>query len=153
MLVSVLLVLHILFTAIWVGGMVFAFMVLRPAVDQQPPENKLTILAAIFKRFFVYVWHAVVLMPLTGYALLMMLHNGFAGAGIHLHIMQTLWLVMTAVFLTMFFGPYKPFKKAVADEDWPTAAKHLPKIRALIFTNLILGILTIVIGSGGRYWV
>ena len=43
------------------------------------------------------------------------------------------------------------FKSAVAAKDWPTGGQALAKIRPHIFTNLILGVITVAIGAGGRY--
>lgn len=144
------IVLHVLLAVIWVGGMLFAYMVLRPAVDEMEPPHKLSLLAAIFRRFFVWVWHAVVILPATGYIMLFMVYGGFAGAGIHLHLMQGLGLVMIALFIFMFFGPYPPFRKAVAETNWPEAARHLPRIRRIIAINLVLGLITVALGAVGR---
>lgn len=150
--VSVLVVLHVLSAVIWVGGMVFAYMILRPSVDEMEPPHKLSLLAAVFRRFFLWVWHAAVILPATGYALMFMVYGGFAGSGMGIHLMQGLGLVMIALFVFMFFGPYPPFRQAVAQTDWPEAAKHLPQIRRIIGINLILGLITVTIGASSRFW-
>jgi uncharacterized membrane protein len=64
---ALLIALHALLAVLWVGGMAFAYMVLRPAVDAQEPAVKMTLLAAVFRRFFIWVWHAIVVLPITGY--------------------------------------------------------------------------------------
>lgn len=143
---------HAIFAAVWVGGMVFAYMVLRPSVDELEPPVKLALLAAVFRRFFIWVWHAVVLMPLTGYAVLFWTYGGFAGSGMHIHLMQATGWVMIAIYLSLFFGPYKRFKTAVAAENWPAAGQHLPTVRRLIAINMIIGLVTIAIGASGRFW-
>jgi len=150
--VSVLVALHALFATIWVGGLVFAFMVLRPSVDVMPAPDRLALLARIFRRFFVWIWHAVVLMPLTGYAVMFMLYGGFRGADGFIHAMQGLGWIMTIAFLALFFGPYPAFRKAVAAGDWQAAAPRLKTMRAIIAFNLVLGLLTVAIGAGGRFW-
>ncbi|MBT3359467.1 MAG: hypothetical protein HN403_07555 [Rhodospirillales bacterium] len=149
--ITALVVLHVLFAVIWVGGMVFAYMVLRPSVDEMEPPQKLSLLAAIFRRFFLWVWHAVVILPATGYALLFMVYGGFAGVGLYLHLMQGLGLVMIALFVYLFFGPYPPFRQAVAEANWPEAAKHLPGVRRIIAINLVLGLITVAVGASGRF--
>lgn len=148
---AVLMALHALGAVVWVGGMFFAYMVLRPSVDAMEPPHRLSLLAAVFRRFFIWVWHAVVVLPVTGYVVLFALYNGFAGAGGHIHLMQGLAWVMIALFVYMVFGPYPPFRRAVAAADWPQAARHLPRIRRIIGINLILGLITVVAGSAGRF--
>lgn len=149
---AVMVALHVLSAVAWVGGMAFAYLVLRPSVDAtlEAPQ-RLQLLAAIFRRFFIWVWHAVVLLPLTGYILLATAYGGFAGSRPYIHLMQGLGWVMIALFLFMFFGPYGPFRRAAAAADWPEAARHLPKVRRIIGINLVLGTLTVLVGATGRF--
>jgi uncharacterized membrane protein len=143
---------HALFAVIWVGGMVFAYAVLRPVVGGLEPPQRLTLWNGVFRRFFIWVWHAIVLLPLTGYVLLFDAFGGFGGAGLHIHLMQATGWLMIAIYLGLFFGPYKGFKKAVAIEDWPLAGRHLGAIRRIVATNAMLGLITVAIGASGRYW-
>jgi len=143
---------HAVFAVIWVGGMVFAYMVLRPAVDLFDPTVKLPLLAGVFRRFFIWVWHAVVLLPLSGYGMLFWFYGGFAGSGMHIHLMQLTGWIMIGLYLYLFFGPYKRFKAAVAIEDWTGAAVALPTVRRLIAINMVLGLVTVAIGATGRFW-
>ena len=149
---TVLHLFHAIFAVVWVGGMVFAYMVLRPSVDELDAPVKLSLLAAVFRRFFVWVWHAVVLLPLTGYGVLFQAYGGFAGSGMHIHLMQATGWVMIFIFLGLFFGPYKRFKAAVAAEDWAAAGRHLPTVRRLIAVNMLIGLATVAIGASGRFW-
>jgi uncharacterized membrane protein len=57
--------------------------------------------------------------------------------------------LMTALFLLIWFLPYRRMKAAVAAEDWPGAAKRLALIRGLVLTNLLLGLVTAVVGVAG----
>jgi uncharacterized membrane protein len=43
--------------------------------------------------------------------------------------------------------------RAIAAGDFPAAGKHLAVIRRLIGINLVLGLITIVIATGGAYWL
>jgi uncharacterized membrane protein len=149
---AVLIAVHLLAAVVWVGGMAFAYTVLRPSVDAtlEPPQ-KLAVLAAVFRRFFVWVWHAVVLLPLTGYIMLAAIGGGFAGSRPYIHLMQGLGWVMIVLFIAMVFGPYRPFRRAVAAADWPEAARHLPRVRRIIGINLVLGLITVAVGATGRF--
>lgn len=143
---------HALSAVIWVGGMVFAYAVLRPAAGGLEPPQRLALWNGVFRRFFIWVWHALVLLPLTGYVLLFDTFGGFAGAGLHIHLMQATGWLMIAIFLFLFYGPYKKFRAAVADEDWQLAGRHLGSIRRIVATNMVLGLITVAVGASGRYW-
>ena len=55
-LVTVLLTLHLLVAIIWVGGLFFIWMVLRPVLDTMDEESCLTLWVAVLLRFFHWVW-------------------------------------------------------------------------------------------------
>ena len=48
--------LHLLAAVIWVGGMFFAYMALRPATGSLEPSIRLTLWSQTLKRFFPWVW-------------------------------------------------------------------------------------------------
>ncbi len=66
---TLLYVLHLLAALAWVGGMFFAWMILRPAAVAvlQPPE-RLRLWLDVFLRFFAWVWAAVLVLPISGLA-------------------------------------------------------------------------------------
>jgi uncharacterized membrane protein len=78
--------------------------------------------------------------------------GGFRGVGLHVHVMQTTGIVMMMIFLHLFFAPWKRFRRAIAAGDLAAASKNLEQIRILVAANLILGLLTVVVGASGRYW-
>src|SRR5690606_41701563 len=73
---TILYVLHLLAALLWVGGMFFAWMILRPAAVAilQAPE-RLRLWVDVFLRFFRWVWAAVLALPASG---LILLHLRFA---------------------------------------------------------------------------
>lgn len=144
--------LHILAAVVWVGGMFFAYMALRPvAASLLEPPQRLPLWSQTFARFFPWVWAAVLLLPLTGYWMILVPFEGFANAGWHIHLMQVLGWAMIAIFLHVYFAPYRRLQRAVAASDWPAGAKHLAQIRRLVGINLILGLVTVAIATGGAY--
>lgn len=149
---AILLALHALAAVVWVGGMFFAYLVLRPAAGPLEPPQRLALWHRVFGRFFPWVWAAVAVLLASGYGLLFLVLGGFAGAGMHVHLMQTLGLVMMALFAHLFFAPWRRFGRAVAAGDWPAAGKQLDGIRRIVAINLVLGLATVAIGAGGRYW-
>ncbi len=143
--------LHILGITIWVGGMFFAYMVLRPAavtILQRP--FRLRLWNNTFKRFFPWVWLSIILVFASGYFILFSLIGGFAKAAVYIHIMHGLGIVMLLIFMHVFFAPYNKLRKAVINEGWETGAKALSQIRWLILANLSIGIITIVTATVGK---
>ncbi|MEX0614308.1 MAG: CopD family protein [Methylophaga sp.] len=147
--------LHLLASVIWVGGLFFAFMFLRPAAATMlTPEQRLPLWQNIFSRFFPWIWASIITLVITGTAMIVMLggFGGMDGVGTHVHIMLLLGILMILLFMHVFFNPYRKLKWAVAEHDWITAADALDKIRKFVRANMILGLVIIVIGSSGRYW-
>ena len=142
------LTLHQLGTIVWVGGMFFAHMALRPAAGELlDPPQRLTLMLRVFDRFFAWVWGAILLLWASGLWIFLGLYAGKAGP--HVHLMMGLAALMTLLFLFIWFVPYRRMKAAVAAKDWPGAAVRLSSIRGIIFVNLLLGLVTAVLGVAG----
>ena len=150
--ITIALALHLLTALIWVGGMFFAIMVLRLAAGELEPPVRAPLWGRVFQKFFPWVWMAVIILPLTGYWMIFAVWGGFANMPIHAHIMHGLGLIMIAVYLHLWFAPYKRFRAALAVEDIPTAGANLNQIRILVTVNLVIGLVNAVVGSTGRYW-
>jgi len=148
---SLFFTLHVLGIVLWVGGMSFAMLVLRPSLALLPAPDRLALLAGTHKRFFLIVWHAMPITLLTGYGLLFGWYGGFAGAAMHVHIMHLTGLIMAAVFVAVFFGPWKAMRVAMAAGDAPAAGAANDGIRRLVMVNLVLGLLTVVVAAWGRF--
>jgi uncharacterized membrane protein len=146
------LALHILAAAIWVGGMFFAYMVLRPSAGPLEPALRLPLWHRVFARFFPWVWVSIIALLASGYGMVFLFFGGFRGVGLHVHVMQGTGIVMILLFLHLFFGPWRRFQSAIVAGDLPTAGKNIETIRILVATNLVLGLITVVVGASGRYW-
>jgi len=139
---------HIAAVVVWVGGMFFAWMVLRPvAASQLDAATRLRLWASVFARFFPWVWASVTAVLASG--LWTFLPLGFAHTPHHWHLMLLLGLCMSALFVYVFLRPYASLKAAVAAENWPAGGKALGRIRQLVGVNLILGISTILVATAG----
>ncbi len=146
--------LHLLSVVIWIGGMFFAHMALRPvAAAQLQPPARLPFMCAVLGKFFPWVWICVLSILFSGFWMIFSVYGGFAGLALHVHIMTGLGLVMMLVFMYIYFVPYNRLVKLVRTEDWPAAGANLAKVRQLIGFNLILGLITVLISSGGTYWL
>ena len=151
MAMAIAITLHVLAAVIWVGGMFFAYMALRPATAVLEPPTRLALWVRVFKQFFSWVWLAIIVLLATGYWMIFSFFGGFAQSGLHIHIMQGLGILMMLLFLHLYFAPYRRMKSAVVSEDWSLAGKQLNQIRLIVGTNLLLGLIVIAIASGGRY--
>jgi len=146
------LALHILGAVVWVGGMFAIYMSLRPALGTLEPPQRLKLMRVTFRTFFIWVWVAILLLLASGYWMVFVTFGGFAGARMHVHLMQGIGWVMILLFVWLFHDPWLKLKRAVDAQDWPTAGANLNRIRQIIAINLPLGLLVVVIGASGRYW-
>ncbi|HIG78924.1 MAG TPA: hypothetical protein EYQ47_02805 [Cycloclasticus sp.] len=144
--------LHVLSAVIWVGGMFFAYLILRPiaAVQFEPPQ-RLTLWSNVFSKFFPWVWAAVVLLLGTGFWLVFNKFGGMQNVGAHIHVMMSMGIIMSLIFMHLFFAPSRRLTQAVIEHNWEVAGKNLAQIRMLIGINLILGLTIVVVATAGRY--
>ena len=143
--------LHILAACIWVGGMFFAYVCLRPvAADILELPARLTLWRGVFERFFKWVGLAIVALIISGHFMIAM-YGGMKVVGIHVHIMLLLGYIMFGIFGHVFFAPFKRLKAAVDNQDWPAGAAQLNTIRKMVGINLVIGLITIAVASAGRF--
>lgn len=147
---ALLLFLHILAAAFWVGGMALMHFGVRPAaVATLEPPQRLPFLAATLTRFFVGVSAAIVVLLATGFGMVW-LAGGFANVRWNVHAMLAIGLVMMAIYLHIRFAPFPRLRKAVAARAWPVAAANLDVIRKLVGLNLLLGVSVFALAIVGR---
>ena len=150
---GIYLSLHLLSIILWVGGMFFAHMILRPAaVAELEPPLRLALWRHVFNRFFPWVWVAIVIAPLTG-ILLVAPFGGFSNAPMYVHLMTLVGSLMIVIFLYVYFVPFSGLKHFLDEQDIPAAAKQLNRIRSLVGTNILLGIITVAIATVGKYYL
>ncbi len=135
-LTALLLMLHILGATVWVGGMFAAYVCLRPAAGNLDGPQRLTLWRNFFAKFFIWVWVSVLLLLISGYWMLA----------------TTFGVLMVALFVGLFHGPWLKFKRAVDAQEFPAAAVQLNRIRQIIMINMPLGLLVVAIGGTGRFW-
>jgi uncharacterized membrane protein len=143
---------HLLAALIWVGGMFFAYVVLRPAaVEVLEPPQRLRLWDVVFRRFFVWVWGSVATLLVSG-LYLVYLYGGIAHVARHIHLMLAMGLAMMVIYGYVFFACYVPFSLLVGKQSWKEAGEMLVKIRKLIAVNLTLGMLTVCVAVLGIAW-
>ncbi len=148
---SLMKLIHLLGIVVWVGGMFFAYVVLRPSAAEilQPPE-RLRLWDKVFSLFFNWVWLAVFLILASGFYMIYMF-GGFSNLPLYINLMLLMGIVMTLIFAYVFFRCYVQFKHFVSQQEWPNAAAMLASIRKLVGLNLIIGLLTVAVATVGRH--
>ena len=143
---------HVVGVVIWVGGMFFSWMCLRPvaAVSLEPP-TRLKLWVDVFARFFPWVWGCVSSILISG--LVTLIAIGMKQAPLHWHVMLLSGLIMSAIFVYVFVAPYAHLKAAVNAQNWAAGATALAKIRQLIGINLLLGFATMAVALLGSLFI
>ena len=144
--------LHALAAVVWVGGMFFAYVLLRPSVGELAAGDRLRLWQRGLGRFFPWVIGCIAVLLLTGYHMLFAGFGGFADAGLHVHVMQLTGWLMFLLFFHLYFAPWRRFRQAVGAAELEGAAARLGQIRVIVAVNLALGLLTVAVGASGRHW-
>ncbi|MCV2368103.1 CopD family protein [Roseateles oligotrophus] len=146
---AVLLGLHLLAVALWVGGMATVLLAVRPAALQvlEAPPLRLQMLTATLARFFNLVQIAITVLLATGLLMLTLL-----GGRAHwtAHAMLGLGLLMMGLFAHIRWALFPRLQRAVAEQAWPAAGAAMNAIRPWVGFNLGLGCAVVLIAVLGR---
>jgi uncharacterized membrane protein len=144
---NLLVLIHLLAVIVWIGGMFFAHYCLRPvAAEQLAPPQRLPLMATVLGRFFRFVTIALVFLWVSG--IVRFVQTG-AGMPWNWHAMSGIAAAMTIIFGVIVLRFYSRLQNAVAAQDWPAGGKAMDKIRTLVMTNLMLGVLTVAVALLG----
>lgn len=136
---AVALWVHLLGIVVWIGGMFFAQVALRPSVNALPPAERLPLLAAVMGRFLRWAGVAIVLIFASGGAMIGV-NGGAAALTFAVRVMAAIAVAMTLVYLYIVARPFPALRRGVAAGDWAAAGAAMAVIRLLILINLELGI-------------
>lgn len=142
------LFLHLLGVVVWVGGMFFALMCLRPATGELSPQQRLPLWEAAFSRFFTWVGVAIVLILLSGGH--MMMGMGGMHARWQVHAMAGIGVVMMLAYGHIRFAMFPRLQRAVQSQSWPDGARVVNGIRRIVILNLVLGVVVIGLAASLR---
>ncbi|HEV2110690.1 MAG TPA: CopD family protein [Gammaproteobacteria bacterium] len=148
---AVAITLHVLAAVIWVGGMFFGFLAVRPALGDLETKIRARIWVGIFRRFFPWVWGSIVTLLASGFYLAKDSFDGIARAPLFVHVMMGLGILMMLLFGHLYFAPYKRLQRAVAAGDDALAAKSMGQIRIGMAVNLILGLVVVLVAMLGSF--
>ena len=144
--------LHAVAATLWIGGIFFAFIALRPAAQEVlQPRERLHLWRVAYGKFFRLVWLLITILIATGYYQLFFRFAGFANSQPYLHLMHTIGLIMVVIFCYLYFSLYFSLCRLVDTEDISAAADTLKKMRPVMATNLFLGIVITAVGVCGPF--
>ncbi|GAB3625590.1 membrane protein [Pandoraea terrae] len=143
------LMLHVLGVVVWVGGMFFAYVCLRPAVGELSPQQRLPLWEAALSRFLTWVGVAIVVILLSG-GQMMMMGQGGLHARWPVHAMAGIGVVMMLVYGHIRFALFPRLQRAVQAQSWPDGARAVNGVRRLVALNLALGVIVIGLASSLR---
>jgi uncharacterized membrane protein len=136
--------LHVMGVVVWVGGMFFAHVALRPSAAALAPPQRLPLLAATLSRFVA--WAAVAIVAIVGSgAVMIAIGGGFGAAPWHVHAMTAAGLAMVAIYAFLVAVPLRALRAGVAAGDWPRAGAAMQRVRHLVAVNLALGLAVIAV--------
>jgi uncharacterized membrane protein len=132
---------HLLCVVLWVGGMAFLLLTLRPSVGAIDPAARLVLQGAVYRRFFRTLWQVMPMAIVSG-LLLLILSYGHQALPWPVMVMQTGGVLMAAIFIGMVLVPNKRFQAKLA-AGRATAEDAVP-IRRLIWLSLGIGTIILV---------
>ena len=147
---AILLFIHLLCAAFWVGGMATMHFAVRPAaVTTLEPPLRLRTMTAALRRFFVGVDAAITLLFVSGVTMIL-LTSGFRTLHWRIEVMMSIAIVMAGIYFYIRASVFKALRRAVEESAWPVAAARLNTVRKLVSLNLALGVVVFAVAVVGR---
>lgn len=142
--------LHLVAGIVWMGGMTFMLLALRPAtLVALEPQVRAQLMLQVWRRFFAVVLVAIAVLFTTGshlYTVLFKASKAATGAGsvpLGWNLMLGIGLLMMLIFFHIYMAGFGKFKRALAAQAWPAVGAAAAQIHALVVTNFVLGWLAI----------
>jgi uncharacterized membrane protein len=138
--------LHLAAAILWLGGMGFMLLALRPSLAAvEAPPQRLKLLAAVLHRFFFLVWIAIATLLVSG--AYMYGDAASQAAPLGWHLMSAIGVFMVLIYSYLYFAPYRRLLGALSASDWPAAAGQSALIARLVSVNFALGWLAVAVVS------
>ncbi|HUR88090.1 MAG TPA: hypothetical protein VMZ74_03295 [Ramlibacter sp.] len=132
---DVMLFLHLAAAILWMGGMAFMLLALRPSLTLVDPPQRVALMTSVLQRFFAVVAISIAVLLATG----ALLFADAAAVPRGWQAMALIGVLMMLVFGYIFLTPWRRFKLAGAASNWPAAGAAAAQIALLAQVNLGLG--------------
>ncbi|WP_222547138.1 hypothetical protein [Asaia lannensis] len=140
---SLVLALHLLCMAYWIGGGIYAVIVSRSTVALLEPAQRQNVQMQLIARYFRALLHIVPTALVTGWLLVIHM-GGFGVMSLPINIMQGLALIMALLFLSAYFGPFQSLRRAIRPQP-----VLFDKVRKRVMLMVGVGILTVIAAAMG----
>jgi len=134
--------LHYVATVMWIGGMAFNLLVLRPSMTVIDQNQRLILGTTVLKRFIIFAWLSIIVLILTGISI--------ASSRIAFEdIFSTTYgiVLLSKHFVTLIMVLIVAWISFVLSAKLSSFAPKPETIVLLVKTNLSLGILVLLLTS------
>lgn len=151
MLNALAIIFHLVAINIWVGGMFFIIIVLGKVVSTLEEPTQQAFWQHTLKRFFFWVWLAVIGLLGTGIGMILYRFGGFANTPWYILAMAGLGISMATIFFVIYFIFYRNFKREFNAGNIEGSRYQLRMIRRLGIVNMVLGFCVVIVIGGSPY--
>jgi uncharacterized membrane protein len=151
MLNALAIIFHLVAINIWVGGMFFIIIVLGKVVSTLEVPAQHAFWQHTLKRFFFWVWLAVIGLLGTGTGMILYRFSGVANTPWYIIAMASLGISMVVIFMVIYFVFYKNFEREFNAGNIESSRYQLRIIRRLGIVNMVLGFCIVVVIGGSPY--
>lgn len=152
MLNAIAIIFHLVAINIWVGGMFFIIMVLGKVVSTLEVTEQQAFWQHTLKRFFFWVWLAVVGLLGTGIGMIFYRFGDLANTPWYIFVMASLGISMVVIFIVIYFVFYRNFQSELKAGNIDSSLYQLRIIRRLGIVNMVLGFCVVVVIGGSPYF-
>jgi len=145
-----ILFLHVVSAMVWVGGMIAIRLAVHPAM-MSIEKNKLRMnkTLLIMQNFFKIVRIFIGILLVT--AVFLSVGLGFKAGDpslyVIVHIKESIWLVMTILFIIMYIKRNKAEKYFLSGDMDNAKAQLAPLAKWMIPVNIVLGLIALALGG------
>lgn len=151
MLNALAIIFHLVAINIWVGGMFFIIIVLGKVVSTLEVPAQQAFWQYTLKRFFFWVWLAVIGLLGTGIGMIIYRFGDLAITPWYTLVMASLGVSMAVIFMVTYFVFYKNFEREFNAGNIEGSRYQLHMIRRLGIINMVLGFCVVVVIGGSPY--
>ena len=151
MLNALAIIFHLVAINIWVGGMFFIIIVLGKVVSTFEVPAQQAFWQHTLKRFFFWVWLAVIGLLGTGIGMIFYRFGDLAITPWYIITMACLGISMVVIFMVIYFVFYKNFEREFKAGNIEGSRDQLRMIRRLGIVNMVLGFCVVVVIGGSPY--
>lgn len=142
---------HVLAVIVWIGGMFFGLVALRPAMKGMDTLAAARFWSSLLSHYLPWLWAAILVLLASGIYMVFNGFGGFAQLPWFVHFMMGIGIFMMLLSGHLTFSGFKKLKRAVAANDEALAAKAVRHIKLITDVNLVLGLLVVVVIMSGAY--